>query len=368
MAFEDITPAAVNSAIEEFDRIGREAFLDKYKIGAARGYYVFVNGKEYDAKALLAAAHSYTEGNKPLPARQFAGGEFTVVRFERLGFKVQRPKDEVGDFIPFEVERIYHRQRDIHQRFGGQERGGICTPDGIPFIFAFTGESGAQYGYLDKWTDDGSFEYVGEGRTGDMQFVRGNKAIRAHAATGKDILLFEAQKKQKGLYRYLGCFGCSGYETRAGQDIENNPRKILVFKLVRLESVEQAGEDDAPAPTTVDLEALRKAALAAVQSSPNQKTGSRRNFYKRAAAVKVYVLARANGICESCAQAAPFLRSSGTPYLEPHHTLRLSDGGPDHPRWVGAICPTCHRHIHHGQGGAELNEKLKSKLGEIEPG
>lgn len=45
-------------------------------------------------------------------------------------------------------------------------------------------------------------------------------------------------------------------------------------------------------------------------------------------------------------KAAPFQRKDGTPYLEPHHIQRLADEGPDHPKWVGAVCPSCHREIH----------------------
>jgi hypothetical protein len=53
-------------------------------------------------------------------------------------------------------------------------------PDGAPFIFLFTGESGNQYGYQDGWKDDDTFEYTGEGQRGPMEFVRGNRAIRDH--------------------------------------------------------------------------------------------------------------------------------------------------------------------------------------------
>jgi 5-methylcytosine-specific restriction enzyme A len=66
--------------------------------------------------------------------------------------------------IPFEVGKLYHRQGDIHQVFGGQERGGISTPDGCPFVFLFTGESGEQFGYSDGWRPDGIFAYTGEGQ------------------------------------------------------------------------------------------------------------------------------------------------------------------------------------------------------------
>ena len=36
----------------------------------------------------------------------------------------------------------------------------------------------------------GVFLYIGEGQKDDMLFVQGNKAIRDHAADGKDLHLF----------------------------------------------------------------------------------------------------------------------------------------------------------------------------------
>jgi 5-methylcytosine-specific restriction protein A len=73
-----------------------------------------------------------------------------------------------------------------------------------PLIFLFTGESGEQYGYEDGWDDNGVFLYTGEGQEGDMEFVRGNRAIRDHALDGKDLHLFQALGKGEG-YRYLEC-------------------------------------------------------------------------------------------------------------------------------------------------------------------
>ena len=90
----------------------------------------------------------------------------------------------------------------------------------------------------------------------------------------------------------------------------------------------------------------------------------RRKYYQRSEVVKAYVLA----VCEACKEPAPFKRVDGTPYLERHHTRRLSDGGPDHPRYVGAICPTCHRRIHHGDGGTTLNAALSAGLAAIKAG
>src|SRR5215208_5581705 len=69
---------------------------------------------------------------------------------------------------------------------------------------------------------------------------------------------------------------------------------------------------------------------------------------------------------EGCSTPAPFVRSDGTPYLEPHHLRRLSDGGPDHPAHVIALCPTCHRRVHAGADGDTYNAKLDAAMPTIE--
>ena len=110
----------------------------------------------------------------------------------------------------FEVGRIYNRREELHGRYGGQWRGGIATPARQPFIMLFTGESGEQYGYRDGWNENGVFLYTGEGQTGDMEFVRGNRAIRDHAQDGKVLQLFESLGKGLGC-RYLGEFACASW-------------------------------------------------------------------------------------------------------------------------------------------------------------
>lgn len=218
----------------------------------------------------------------------------------------------------------------------------------------------------DGWSE-GVFLYVGEGQRGNMQFVRGNKAIRDHAIDGKELLLFEALKRS-GAYRYAGKFACAGWHMRNARDADGTARRVIVFELVPLEA-----SPDAPIDIKLDvdlsLEALRARALeAATTTSVSNVREARQTYYRRSGLVKAYVLARAKGVCEACGKPAPFSRSDGTPYLEPHHTRRISDGGPDDPRWVAAICPNCHREIHHGQHGKELNKHVISRLSEIEAG
>ena len=91
-------------------------------------------------------------------------------------------------FVP---GKIYRRRQDIHEVYGGQRQGGIATPSGHDAIFIFTGESGETHGYRDEFRSDGTFWYTGEGQIGDMQMIRGNRAIRDHRQEGKTIHLFE---------------------------------------------------------------------------------------------------------------------------------------------------------------------------------
>jgi 5-methylcytosine-specific restriction protein A len=36
--------------------------------------------------------------------------------------------------------------------------------------------------------------------------------------------------------------------------------------------------------------------------------------------------------------------------------------GPDAREFVAAVCPNCHREVHHGANGKSLNEKLASLI------
>jgi 5-methylcytosine-specific restriction protein A len=263
----------------------------------------------------------------------------------------------------FELGKVYSRARDLHEPYGGGRQSGISTPKDQPFIFLFTGESGEQHGYEDGWDADGVFLYSGEGQLGDMQFVRGNRAIRDHATDGKDLLLFQSLGKGLGV-RYLGSFACAGWLNGSGVDRDGQLRQVIVFQLVPQEN---ATEPELVGPSSRSLDALRVAAYqAATPSSAATSGGAKRSYYERSQAVRQYVLARAAGICESCGKPAPFSRPDGTLYLEPDHIRRVSDGGPDHPRWVAGICRNCHREIHFGSAGPERNEALAVYLEQIE--
>jgi 5-methylcytosine-specific restriction protein A len=94
----------------------------------------------------------------------------------------------------FKAGLIYRRSL-IHDEYGGNRQSGISVSTSVPFIFIFSGKSGHQHGYKDQWENKNVFSYTGEGQIGDMDFSRGNLAIRDHLKTGRRIFLFTQEAK-----------------------------------------------------------------------------------------------------------------------------------------------------------------------------
>jgi 5-methylcytosine-specific restriction protein A len=270
----------------------------------------------------------------------------------------------------FHIGELYSRKRDIHLKFGGNSQSGIASSSQVPAIFLFTGESGLKFGYRDSPEALDYCDYIGEGQSGDMKFTAGNRALRDHVQDGKAVHLFKALGKSKPC-RYVGEFSLSSYSLKQGIDRELNERQIIVFHLVRVkESTMDEGllvEVNNVVQEPLSLLDARAMALAACRTSlgPEGKQALV-SYFQRSRAVRRYALLRAKGLCEGCSSPAPFQSTQGEPYLEVHHTMRLSDGGLDHPRNVAALCPTCHREIHCGVNGVALNERVRKSIRGIE--
>lgn len=261
----------------------------------------------------------------------------------------------------FQQGKIYNRRADIHARFGGQQQGGIITPSRFALVIAITGDAGLGHGCHDRPRADGVFEYFGEGQVGPMELIRGNRAIAAHAADGKDLLLF---KKEPGGLRFEGSYVCEGFHFETAPDTKGNDRSAIVFELRPLDAIIE-DLDAVPPVVGVDLDELRNRALAAANFEPGKKNtiGS---VFERSRAVRDYVRARAKGHCEGCGKSAPFVTEQGVPFLEVHHILRLTDGGPDDPRFAIALCPNCHREAHFGRARERYAAHLVRLVGEAE--
>lgn len=184
------------------------------------------------------------------------------------------------------VQGQVYRRRDLHKPFRGQRQGGISTPSQGSAILLFTGESGEQYGYRDGWSNEGIFLYTDEGQHGDMQFSRGNLAIREHATNGKDLHLFQSVKgAKKGRVRYVGQMVCTGSSFREAPDPTGKKRRAIIFELTPLQEFltndkpelgENGREDEALERESLDE--LRKKATA---SSASARTPRERRVLAR---------------------------------------------------------------------------------------
>jgi hypothetical protein len=95
VALQELSSREILQAVAEYDRLGQNRFLEKYGFGAARSYRLVVDGKTYDSKAIVGAAHGFLPGQEPLGAHDFSGGAATVGRLlSRLGFEMTQPDQE----------------------------------------------------------------------------------------------------------------------------------------------------------------------------------------------------------------------------------------------------------------------------------
>lgn len=103
------------------------------------------------------------------------------------------------------------------------------------------------------------------------------------------------------------------------------------------------------------------------KGKPAKRTVSRIEF-DRDPFVVAGALQRSEGKCEmpGCA-AALFLRGDDRPYLEVHHIVPLAEEGDDTLVNAAALCPHCHRELHHGKDKAAKRATLAKHIGAKSP-
>lgn len=100
-------------------------------------------------------------------------------------------------------------------------------------------------------------------------------------------------------------------------------------------------------------------------NKPQLVISTGRKEIQRDPAVKAWVKMKAQGKCELCLNPAPFSDDAGFPYLEVHHVVTLGEGGPDTVSNSVALCPTCHRFLHFGNGRLTAKDKLYNTIGRL---
>ena len=141
-------------------------------------------------------------------------------------------------------------------------------------------------------------------------------------------------------------------ETRVGDDGRPHDVWVLPLKLAGREEppplpaglvAELRGEQERRARHLNQAELTRRAALARETPEPRAVLTT---TYSSDPYVAEFARRRAAGHCQLCGGAAPFRAKGGRPFLEVHHLLWLSRGGPDTLANTTALCPDCHRRMH----------------------
>ncbi|MGY0196681.1 DUF3883 domain-containing protein [Leptothrix sp. BB-4] len=113
-ALSQLTRHAILVALDEFERLGREAFLRRYGFGEARDYFVLhpVSGLACDSKAIVGAAFGVQFPERgPLQAKDFSGGAATVARLlQSLDFELTRVPPSESETKSSNATRVWSRQ------------------------------------------------------------------------------------------------------------------------------------------------------------------------------------------------------------------------------------------------------------------
>ena len=154
---------------------------------------------------------------------------------------------------------------------------------------------------------------------------------------------------KKAVYQYASKPGTTRLtiETPAPQAMSEAPANADIETLVSW-----LADNERRASTLPESELFKRAAMSDTVARKIKLVGTIfiRDSYVAASAKKL-----ADGLCDLCKQAAPFLSANNEPYLESHHIDWLSHSGADSIDNVVALCPNCHRKMHIRNDEADRN-------------
>ncbi len=139
-----------------------------------------------------------------------------------------------------------------------------------------------------------------------------------------------------------------------------------------LEERRSAGADNSPTDDPVELDKRTQRLLRGTvrrpegHRTPARSTAASGRFF-RDPTVTAWVLQEAKGLCDLCRLKAPFITAEGVPFLEVHHVKMLARGGSDTVENAAALCPNCHRRMHHDADRDGAVKALYAQLKRLVP-
>src|SRR6476660_1451853 len=89
LAWDRVTPAEVQRAIDEYDRLGPERFFSEHGFAPTTTYELVWDERRYPPKAILGTAYELATGRR-LESGDFEGGKTGAVKvLGNLGFNVR---------------------------------------------------------------------------------------------------------------------------------------------------------------------------------------------------------------------------------------------------------------------------------------
>ena len=278
--------------------------------------------------------------------------------------------------IPPQVGEKFGNRKDIWKLFGGQYQQGVMKFPGEDFVNVFFKEDGPYPDEID--TETGVVEYRGKGLKGEQTLTAGNRLLE-NARLSKSPVRFW-YRPVGGAWEFKSWATVFDRENIEEEDVQGNLAMRYLWFLVPVISehkelwpIEVLESPVNPiSPTEVSLIKNPRNLLADyariardLENNPtsldfNPKPRSPQP--KRRKRAKDIVIARAQGFCENdnCSGMPPDVKKDGTPIFQVDHIIQLSDGGPDQPDNMIALCPNCHAAKTLGGNRSEMTARLKS--------
>ncbi|MFB7932850.1 HNH endonuclease [Streptomyces sp. NPDC056039] len=388
MALADISRIEIEKAIEECDRLGRDAFLDAYGFRRARRYVLVHEGRPYDSKAIVGVAHGFLPGEEPLApnAKGFSGGAEHAARFlERLGF-----------FVGPEESGLTHEEllfRITHLRVSRSSgRPALYKPIALlwamgralrdePRLLPWSETEEALKDLLLRHATNGerprpdypiaSLHHDGVWELGDcphpVPTAHGDARLKRWFATHEP--LGGLAEPAHDLFRHSAVTRLAVLDELLATFFPDlDPAPLLAdVGLDDVESVESAEPATPPGRTTEQwlitaAEYERGCKLVEERESRTQGLRHSRTTRPpiRSRAARFLVLKRSQGHCENprCTGQPADVTDRDHPILEVDHLVDLALGGRDHPSQMVALCPNCHAVKTRGRTRETLRELL----------
>ncbi|HXL95414.1 MAG TPA: HNH endonuclease signature motif containing protein [Streptosporangiaceae bacterium] len=379
MALRDLTQREILQAVAEYNRIGRDRFLEKYGFGPARSYLLVVGGKTYDSKAIVGAAHGHLADREPLAPSDFSGGAATVGRLlTSLGFEVSQagpgliveelvnslsalrlyrsPDGRVALYQPLTLLWAIGRAHQDLPRLAGWDETKTLLGD---FLEHHGEQPRPHYPvtalyHAGLWELGGSWSTPPAHDSTQMGWFNTNQPASGLGASFYDLVRYSGEARLAAVEalvnRYLRDADCDAILEDAG-----------------LADADVA-DDEAPAgevviaASPIEEQYRRLCEIAARLNGNGTRFGRARQAVDvlRLGSARSAVLARSGGHCENphCTGEAKDLTDAGRAILEVDHVQDLAKGGLDEPGQMIALCPNCHAIKTRGRSREKLRREL----------